>query len=223
MKYCHALCSPRFSYRPCCSGSSGGGRFLAILPDQERADRASEFLTRANTVLSQATEGKVRIVWSATENLGDWTIVRKRLAEGMRVSLRPDVSAEGYFDPAPASAAASDAIPRNLRDAASVAFSFDFPALIAVPEADTDSAILRWDLGGHVSTNSISMARHAARTRDIPATPKEHGLRTTGSQHWGVLRGEIDDYGTRIRRAASVEDHVALSMTSAQQTPGWRN
>jgi len=205
---------------PLLLGSSGGGRFLAILPDQERLDLAAQFLTRANTVLSEVTTGHVRIVWSATENLGDWTVVRKRLAEGLRASLRPVVSAQGFFDPAPAPTVAADRIPRNLRDAASVAFSFDFTALIAVPEADTDPSILRWDLGGHASTASISMARHAARNGDIPATPKELALRSSGSKLWGVLRGEIDDYGTRIRRASSVEEHVSLSMTYQQFLAG---
>jgi CRISPR-associated protein Csm1 len=205
---------------PLLLGSSGGGRFLAILPDQERADHAAAFLTRANTVLNEATAGLVRIVWSVTENLGDWTVVRKRLSEGLRASLRPVVSAEGYFDPSGTPTAATDRIPRNLRDAAAVAFSFDYPALIAVPEADTDPAIPRWDLGGHASTASISMARHAARNGDIPATPKELALRSSGARLWGVLRGEIDDYGTRIRRASSVEEHVSLSMTYQQFLAG---
>jgi len=205
---------------PLLLGSSGGGRFLAILPDQERADHAAAFLARANTVLSEATAGLVRIVWSATENLGDWTVVRKRLAEGLRASLRPTVSAEGFFDAAPASVPATDRIPKNLRDAAGVAFSFDFPALIAVPDAETDPAIPRWDLGGHASTASISMARHAARNGDIPATPKELALRSSGTRLWGVLRGEIDDYGNRVRRASSVEEHVSLSMTYQQFLAG---
>src|SRR5215469_5150154 len=84
---------------PLLLGSSGGGRFLAILPDQDRADQAGEFLKRANAVLSEATGDRVRVVWSATENLGDWTVVRKRLHEGMRISLRPAVSAVGFFEP----------------------------------------------------------------------------------------------------------------------------
>jgi CRISPR-associated protein Csm1 len=205
---------------PLLLGSSGGGRFLAILPDQARADQAGEFLTRANAVLSEATGGRVRVVWSGTENLGDWTVVRKRLSEGMRISLRPAVSAEGFFEPVAAPVSGTDRIPRNLRDAASVAFGFDFPALIAVPEADTDAAVLRWDLGGHASLASISMARHAARNGDIPATPKELALRSSGAKLWGVLRGEIDDYGNRIRRASSVEEHVSLSMTYQQFLAG---
>jgi CRISPR-associated protein Csm1 len=205
---------------PLLLGSSGGGRFLAILPDQERADLAAAFLTRANTVLNDTTSGRLRIVWSSTENLGDWTVVRKRLAEGLRASLRPPVSAEGFFDSIPVPTAAADRIPRNLRDAAAVAFSFDFPALIALPEADAAPDGLRWDLGGHASAASISMARHAARNGDIPATPKELALRGSGTRLWGVLRGEIDDYGTRIRRAQSVEEHVSLSMTYQQFLAG---
>ena len=205
---------------PLLLGSSGGGRFLAILPDQERADQAGEFLARANAVLCEATGGRVRIVWSATENLGDWTVVRKRLHEGLRISLRPAVSAEGFFEPVAAPVSSAERIPRNLRDAAAVAFSFDFPALIAAPEAETDPAVLRWDLGGHASLASISMARHAARNGDIPATPKELALRSSGAKLWGVLRGEIDDYGNRIRRASSVEEHVSLSMTYQQFLAG---
>ena len=205
---------------PLLLGSSGGGRFLAILPDQDRANQASEFLTRANAVLSDVTSGRVRIVWSSTENLGDWTIVRKRLSEGMRTSLRPAVSAAGFFEPTAPPAPLGDRIPRNLRDATAVAFSFDFPALIAVPEADAAPALMRWELGGHASPSSISIARHAARNGDIPATPKELALRGSGTKLWGVLRGEIDDYGNRIRRAHSVEEHVTLSMTYQQFLAG---
>ena len=205
---------------PLLLGSSGGGRFLAILPDRERADLASAFLTRANEVLQEATGGRVRIAWSATENLGDWTVVRKRLSEGLRESLRPAVTAPGFFEPTAAPLAASDPIPRGLRDAASVAFSFDFPALIAVPEGDASATELRWDLAGHASTASISMARHAARNGDISATPKEVALRSSGAKLWGILRGEIDDYGLRIRRAHSVEEHVSLSMLYRQFLAG---
>ena len=64
------------------------------------------------------------------------------------------------------------------------------------------------------------MARHAARNGDIPATPKELAKRAAGAKLWGVLRGEIDDFGTRIRRASSVEEHVSLSMMYQQFLAG---
>ena len=41
-----------------------------------------------------------------------------------------------------------------------------------------------------------------------------------GAKLWGVLRGEIDDYGNRVRRASSVEEHVSLSMTYQQFLAG---
>jgi CRISPR-associated protein Csm1 len=208
---------------PLLLGSSGGGRFLAILPDQERSDLAGAFLNHANAVLNEATSGRVRIVWSTTENLGDWTVVRKRLGEGLRATLRPPVLAEGFFEPATAPTAANDRIPRNLRDVSAVAFSFDFPALIAPAEPAATPAALRWELGSGVagpSDTGIPIARHAARNGDIAATPKELALRASGTKLWGILRGEIDDYGTRIRRAQSVEEHVSLSMTYHQFLAG---
>ena len=69
---------------PLMLGSSGGDRFFVILPDRGRADAAGEFLARVSQALSELSAGKLSIVWSSTENLGDWTIVRKRLQEGMR-------------------------------------------------------------------------------------------------------------------------------------------
>ncbi len=66
---------------PLMLGSSGSGRFLVILPDSARAEQAGEFLTRMQQALGQFTAGGVEIIWSATENLGDWTVVRKRLED----------------------------------------------------------------------------------------------------------------------------------------------
>ena len=79
-------------------GTAGGGRFLVILPDAERAVAGAEFLQRANQVLQHATGGLVQILWSSTENLGDWTVVRKRLADGLREQQTAEVSETAYFD-----------------------------------------------------------------------------------------------------------------------------
>src|SRR5271156_3115142 len=38
-------------------GSSGGGRFLVILPDQTKADAAAEFIKRAEAALESITNG----------------------------------------------------------------------------------------------------------------------------------------------------------------------
>src|SRR4051812_49862003 len=61
-------------------GSSGGGQFLVVLPDTVRA-AAEEFLQGARRHIAELSRGHVQLLWSFTENLGDWSVVRKRLNE----------------------------------------------------------------------------------------------------------------------------------------------
>lgn len=259
---------------PLLLGSSGSDRFLVILPDQARADSATAFLTRVSETLSAATGGRMRLAWSATENLGDWTVVRKRLEDGMREHSRTRPSEPGFFEPYIPAGPGADRIPRNLRDAESVAWGFDVPSLIcsaaalntvatgnarpvpiaaepvpATPIAGSESEVaatdestladqpagdenvpaaapivedaepaatseptpakrLTWDVG---SDAALSVARHSARSGDTVALPKDLARRARGEKLWAVLRGEIDDFGTRMRRVQSVEEHVHLS------------
>ncbi len=197
---------------PLMLGSSGGDRFVVILPDQARAEAAGQFLTRASDKLSEISAGKLSIVWSATENLGDWTIVRKRLQEGMREGTRPRALEPGYFEPFLAQGAGQDRIPRDLRGVSAIGWSFDFPALIAAEGGE-----YRWDVG---SDAAIPVTRHGARNGEAFATTKELARRAHGQRFWGVLRGEIDDFGTRMRRLQSVEEHVHLSMLYKQFLAG---
>ena len=206
---------------PLMLGSSGGDRFFLILPDRGRADAAGEFLTRVSQALGELSGGKLSIVWSATENLGDWTIVRKRLQEGMRTGIgpgaQPKAAEPGYFDPFPAPGAGPDRIPRDLREAPAIAWSFDFPALIA-PASDSAAGDYRWD--GGTSEGTIPLTRHGARNGEAFASTRELARRARGQRLWGVLRGEIDDFGTRMRRLQSVEEHVHLSMLYKQFLTG---
>jgi CRISPR-associated protein Csm1 len=196
-------------------GSSGGGRFLVILPDQQRADAAAEFIKRAEAALDAITNGLVHIAWSATENLGDWTVVRKRLGEGTQQSANKGLTDPGFFEPFETPAAPADLIPRGLRDAPGIGFSFDFPALIAA-----EGGQHRWDLGNQAAYDNISLSRHAARNGDAIASVRELAKRAKGQKLWGILRGKIDDYNTRLRRVQSVEEHVQLSMLYKQFLAG---
>jgi CRISPR-associated protein Csm1 len=200
---------------PLMLGSSGGGRFLVILPDQARADAASEFLKRAGETLERATAGMVRIAWSATENLGDWTFVRKRLQEGMRTPLRGNAPDSTFFQPFVPAAPAGDQLPRGLRDAAGIGWSFDFPGLIAA-----EGGLYRWDLSNQAGVENIALTRHAARNGEAIASVRELAKRAKGEKLWGMLRGEIDDFGTRMRRVQSVEEHVQLSLLYKQFLAG---
>lgn len=205
---------------PLMLGSSGSARFVVILPDQPRADAAGEFLARVSAALGEVTGGKVRVAWSATENLGDWTVVRKRLFDGMRDgnnSVALQTAAPGYFEPFVARGAGADRIPRDLREAASIAWSFDFPSLIVAGNLETPGAQHCWDVG---SLAAISITRHAARNGEAMASTKELARRSHGQKLWGVLRGEIDDFSTRMRRLQSVEEHVHVSMLYKQFLAG---
>ncbi len=118
-------------------GSSGSDRFLVILPDQARADRAATFLARVSELLSGVTAGRMRIAWSSTENLGDWTVVRKRLEEGMRAHSQARPAEPGFFEPYVPSGPGADRIPRDLRDAPAIAWGFDIASLICSGAAAT--------------------------------------------------------------------------------------
>jgi CRISPR-associated protein Csm1 len=200
---------------PLMLGSSGGGRFLVILPDGARADAASEFLSRASEAVERATGGLIRIAWSATENLGDWTVVRKRLQDGMRISLKGAAPDASFFQPFVPAGAVSDQLPRGLRDATGIGWSNDFPGLIAA-----EGGKFRWELGYKAVIENIAVTRHAARNGEAIASMKELAKRAKGEKLWGMLRGEIDDFGTRMRRVQSVEEHVQLSMLYKQFLAG---
>src|SRR5579885_1376610 len=63
-------------------GSSGGGQFLVLLPDESRA-QAEEFLNAAAAEIAALSAGSLKLIWSLTENLGDWSDVRRRLSDQM--------------------------------------------------------------------------------------------------------------------------------------------
>lgn len=197
---------------PLMLGSSGGDRFVVILPDRARAEAANEFLERVSQRLAEIGNGRLSLEWSATENLGDWTIVRKRLQEGMKAGSRPPAAEPGFFEPFPARGAGPDRIPRDLRDVSAIGWSFDFPALIAAEGGE-----YRWTVG---SDAEVPVTRHGARNGEAFASPKETARRARGQRLWGVLRGEIDDFETRMRRLHSVEEHVHLSTLYKQFLTG---
>src|ERR1017187_8430480 len=59
-------------------GSSGGGQFLLVLPGAVR-ETAEEFLRVAARQMADLSSGRVKLIWGATDNLGDWSVIRRRL------------------------------------------------------------------------------------------------------------------------------------------------
>ena len=64
-------------------GSSGGGQFLVVLPGDARAPPRNSCKARARHI-DRLSSGHLQLLWSVTENLGDWSVVRKRLNEELQ-------------------------------------------------------------------------------------------------------------------------------------------
>jgi CRISPR-associated protein Csm1 len=192
-------------------GSSGGGQFLLVLPEESRA-AADVFLDAAAKEIASLSDGVVKLIWSVTENLGDWSDVRRRLNEQMtrlrgtpwseQPSIPSEPEADAYFE---------GQLGWKLRDAESVAWSPETPGRILVGEGKHV-----WTLTG--SPDSLPFARHAAPNDagTEPASTETLASRAAGLGTWGVLRGDVDNFGIRIRRAQTIEEHIQLSVMYKQ-------
>jgi CRISPR-associated protein Csm1 len=196
-------------------GSSGGGQFLLLLPEESRT-AAEAFLESAAAEIATLSEGSLKLLWSWTENLGVWSDVRRRLAEQMEHRRgTPGFNITGLDAPVTSSADAHEyfahQLGMKLRDAESAGWSPETPGRIHI-----GSGKHVWSLTG--STESIPFARHAAPSDDgrEPASTAALAERATGLATWGVLRGDVDNFGIRIRRAQTIEEHIQLSVMFKQ-------
>lgn len=194
-------------------GSSGGGQFLLILPGGME-DAAQEFLRRVASEVSALSNGHLRLVWGTTEALGDWTVVRRRLQDELSraTALSSDQVASGWFAPF----VDADVLPangyflelaRHLREARTVGWTPESPGRILL-----DQGKHQWPLDS--SPDGIHIARHVAVGEDqrSVATPLELAARAQGTPLWGVLRGDVDEFGWRLWRCQSIEEHVQTSV-----------
>ncbi len=190
-------------------GSSGGEQFLVVLPEEARGP-AEELLNAARAEIKQLSAQHVDLVWAITENLGDWTVVRKRLNDEFQRKQSTPLAATG-FDPAPHpgkdGTAYFEELATSLRDANTVAWSPDSPARIS-----TNHGKYTWPIGS--SPDAVPLARHTALTddgRDTATAPILAG-RAEGRPVWGVLRGDVDGFGIRMRRLQNIEEYVQISV-----------
>lgn len=205
-------------------GTSGGGQFLLVLPEEFR-DASNQFLEAAAKDIAALSAGAVRLLWSVTENLGDWSDVRKRLTEDMdRLRGTPAASAAhtAEFFAAPMQAVAhaeeyfAEQIGWKLRDAESVGWSPEAPGRV-MPVFGEKASKHTWSLTWG-NADSIPFARHAAPNENStePASTADLAARSAGLPTWGVLRGDVDHFGIRIRRAQTIEEHIQLAVMFKQ-------
>lgn len=192
---------------PMLLGTSGGGQFLIVLPE--------EFLARAEALLASAKEdifarsaSRLHLVWAWTENLGDWSLVRKRLYSGLNRALGtplavplPQLGVEQNFAN----------FSESFREAASASWSPHEPGAVVV-----EAGKYTWRLGA--GPDDIHLARHTALNESgtQPAIPAELASRAEGSSRWGVLRGDVDNFGFRLRNCGDVEEYLRLSRLMKQ-------
>jgi CRISPR-associated protein Csm1 len=200
-------------------GSSGGGQFLLILPATAR-EPADAFLRQAGSQLHALSGNHLRLLWAMTENLGDWSVVRKRLNDQLVAAMGAPLAgaAPAAFQPRPPD---SDAGSLNFgpgfglhtRQEPSVGWSDEAPGTVGFQGGKHS-----WQLTTKVSAEAIMLARHVALTEDgkHPASLATLARRAQGRRIWGVLRGDVDSFGVRLRRVTSIEEHVPLSVLYKQ-------
>jgi CRISPR-associated protein Csm1 len=200
-------------------GSSGGGQFLVVLPGELR-EAAENFLSAAALQVSELTSGTVRLIWAVTDNLGDWAVIRKRLNEQILGKRRaPLADGADVFQPfTRASRVEGDTyfardLGAKVREAASLGWSPENPAKIVPGEGK-----YTWQVTSNLSPDGIMLARHAAPSDDGKSSAPVQTLarRAQGRSIWGVLRGDVDNFGVRLRRVQSIEEHVPLSVLYKQ-------
>ncbi len=201
-------------------GSSGGGQFLVVLPGAARQD-AEEFLGAAARQIADLSSGAVSLVWGVTDNLGDWAVIRKRLNEELerkRNAPLAETPGAGFQPFTRVSNAEADAyfgkeLGARVRSAARIGWSPEAPGKVT-PEQGKHC----WTLTSNLSPDGIMLARHAAPSDDgkSAATVQTLARRGQGRSIWGVLRGDVDNFGVRLRRVNSIEEHVPLSVLYKQ-------
>jgi len=205
-------------------GSSGGGQFLVVLPGEVR-EPAENFLAAAAGQIAELSSGVVRLIWAVTDNLGDWAVIRKRLNDHLN-ALRdaplagPTGCPEGaIFQPYQsathnqADAYFAKELGAKVREASQVGWSPENPGKV-IPGAGKYS----WTITPNLSPEGILLARHAAPSDDGKSAAPVQTLarRAQGRSIWGVLRGDVDNFGLRLRRVNSIEEHVPLSVLYKQ-------
>ncbi len=195
-------------------GSSGGRQFLLILPGETR-EAAGEFLEKAAAEIRDLSGGALRLLWAATENLGDWAVVRRRLRDGFAGRLdHPAAGApEDFFEPFEQAGEAGhewnyfvSVFGPAFNEAKTVGWSPETPGRVLAGEGKH-----QWPLTD--SREAIPLARHTAPADGAGiADPPALASRAEGRKVWGVLRGDVDNFEFRIRRLTTIEEHVKLSL-----------
>ncbi|MGA8027217.1 MAG: hypothetical protein WB992_08720 [Bryobacteraceae bacterium] len=200
-------------------GSSSAEQFLLVLAEED-IPRANEFLNRSAAAIAELSRGALRLMWAATEDLGAWPVARKRLDDALlaRTSTplaeRADIGS--VFAPFSENADSRDdsyfaSFFARLPTASKVGWSADKPAHLAWNEGQyswelKEQSVLEDD--GILFPRRFAMDEAGAK----PSSLSELAMRAEGTPRWGILRGDVDQFDLHLRRSASIEEHIHLSL-----------
>jgi CRISPR-associated protein Csm1 len=199
-------------------GSSSAEQFLLVLAEED-IPRADEFLNRAAKAVAKLSADTLRLVWASTENLGAWPVARKRLEDALLAASSAGLSGENvqeFFAPFSNGAREGSGsyfagFGQNLAAAARVGWSAENPARL-----EWDGGQYSWALKDDSSADdeAILFPRRFAmdESGNQPSSLAELAARAEGAAHWGILRGDVDQFEAQLQRAGSIEEHIHVSV-----------
>jgi CRISPR-associated protein Csm1 len=198
-------------------GTSGGEQFLVVLTDESIAG-ANEFLSRAASDIALLSAGTLRLAWASTENLGPWPIVRRRLEDELQRKISAPLGSAADAAPFDAFERANPepnadyfvSFGRSLQSAERVGWSSENPGHLLL-----DGGAFTWPLRDQTSPeeDSITYPRRYVLNEDQQiASPSQIAASAEGAPRWAILRGDVDYFDLRLKRADSVEEHIQLSL-----------
>ncbi|MBV9300721.1 MAG: hypothetical protein JOY62_09315 [Acidobacteriaceae bacterium] len=198
-------------------GSSSAEQFLLVLAEED-IPRANDFLMRAAEAVAAMSGNTLRLIWASTENLGAWPVARKRLDDALLAkNSAPLAAGSGPDFFAPFSPAMDSGADHHFGD-----FAQGLPTAKQVGWSAGEPAHLTWDEGQHLwglgdrsesGDDTILFPRRFAMDESgiRPASLEELAERADGAPRWGVLRGDVDRFESRLKGTASIEEHIHLS------------
>lgn len=198
-------------------GSSSAEQFLLVLAEED-IPRANQLLERAVESISQLSHNTLRLIWASTENLGAWPVARKRLDDALQAAT----SAPLTLGSSNAFAPFAEEITETAGDGYFPSFAAKLATATSVGWSNERPAHLLWDEGQYqwplkeqagLDDDGIVFPRRFAVDESGNLTPpRELAQRAEGSTRWGVLRGDVDNFGSQLKRLATIEEHIHLSV-----------
>lgn len=175
-------------------GASSGTNFLLLLP-QESREQAETFLRLTAERIDAISAGELEFNWAVTENLGDWSVVRKRLFEEMQRGMGTKAT-PASFEPFAAEREGADqnyftTLANGAVSGTSIGVSDSDPARFQFAEGK-----FNYKLG--YDAESLPWTAHL----DLSNLKRRKG---------GAMKVAVDALEIRLRRANSIDEYLRLS------------